>query len=132
MPQGMRFDEVEKEAAWLRQERAAGRLTEEQFKARLKELMLQDENGNWWMVGQQSGEWYRSEAGQWVRASPPLRGNLGAASYVPPMAQPERRRLRGWAILVVAGLAATVLTGLIPAAIIVLVLAAVLRLLKEL
>lgn len=43
----MNFDEVEREVAKLRQDLAAGHLTEEQFKARLRELMVQDEEGNW-------------------------------------------------------------------------------------
>jgi hypothetical protein len=57
----------------LRQDLAAGRLTEEQFKARLRELMVEDEEGNWWMVGYETGEWYRHDGTDWVRADPPGR-----------------------------------------------------------
>jgi hypothetical protein len=68
----MSFPEVEREVAKLRQDLAAGRLTEEQFKARLRELMVQDEHGNWWMVGYETGEWYRHDGTDWVRADPLL------------------------------------------------------------
>jgi len=95
------FTRVEKEAAWLRQERAAGRLTEEDLKARLKELMFQDASGAWWMVGQQSGEWYRNEGGQWVRASPAV--STGAAHSTAPFVPrggAERRGHRSFGCLV--------------------------------
>ena len=64
------FVRVEREAAALREEHAAGRLSDADFRERLKALMFQDADGVWWMVGQQSGEWYRSEGGKWVRAGP--------------------------------------------------------------
>lgn len=67
------FAQVEGEVARLRQALVAGRLTEEQVKAQLHELMVQDEHGNWWMVGYETGEWYRHEGTDWVRADPPGR-----------------------------------------------------------
>lgn len=65
------FVRVEQEVARLRQDMVAGRLTEEQFKARLKELMVRDEQGTWWMVGAETGNWYRHDATNWVQAIPP-------------------------------------------------------------
>jgi hypothetical protein len=82
----MNFAEVEREVAKLRQELAAGRLTEEQFKARLRELMVLDEHGGWWMVGYETGEWYRHDGTDWVRADPSGRTDLRATSQ--PMTQP--------------------------------------------
>lgn len=67
----MDFDQVERKVARLRQDLAAGRLTEEQFETRLHQLMVQDEQGAWWMVGHETGEWYRHDGGTWVRADPP-------------------------------------------------------------
>ncbi len=69
----MEFARVEKEIADLRQELTAGRLTEEQFKARLREMMVEDGDGNWWMVGYETGEWYRHDGTDWLRADPPGR-----------------------------------------------------------
>jgi hypothetical protein len=124
-----RFADVEKEAAWLHQERAAGRLEEEQFRARLKDLMLQDENGVWWMVGQQSGEWYRHEGGQWVRASPPMRGGLAAVSYAPAAPVTRRNGVRLVQLTLVAGAVLMVVVGLLPALVITVVALIVLKLL---
>jgi len=68
----MNFAEVERVVAKLRQDLAAGRLTEEQFKTRLREMMVQDERGDWWMVGYETGEWYRHDGTDWVPDQPPL------------------------------------------------------------
>ncbi len=76
----MNFDDVEREVAGLRQDLSAGRLNEEQFKTRLRELMVEDANGDWWMVGYETGEWYRHDGNDWVRADPPGR----AARQTPP------------------------------------------------
>jgi hypothetical protein len=67
----MDFAQVETKVTQLRQDLAAGQLTEEQFKARLREMMVEDEAGNWWMVGYETGEWYRHDGDDWVRADPP-------------------------------------------------------------
>ena len=75
----MNFAEVEREVAKLRQDLAAGRLTEGQCKTRMRELMVQDEDGNWWMVGYETGEWYRHDGTDWVRADPPGRAALEPA-----------------------------------------------------
>lgn len=82
----MNFAQVEKEVAQLRQELDADRLTEEQFKTRLRELMVEDEDGNWWMVGYETGEWYRHDSADWVRADPP--GRLAPEPTPTPTAPP--------------------------------------------
>jgi hypothetical protein len=69
----MDFAQVEARVAKLRQDLAAGRLTEEQFKAQLREMMVEDGDGNWWMVGYETGEWYHHDGTDWVRADPPGR-----------------------------------------------------------
>ena len=111
----MNFAEVEREVAKLRQELAAGRLTEEQFKARLRELMVLDEHGAWWMVGYETGEWYRHDGTDWVRADPPGRAALEPAPSLttpppsvpsPPSPQAGARKASG---LIVGSLIATFL-----------------------
>jgi hypothetical protein len=67
----MDFVQVEQEVAKLRQDLAAGRLTEDACKARMRELMVEDSDGNWWMVGYETGEWYCHDGTDWVRADPP-------------------------------------------------------------
>lgn len=111
----MNFAEVEKEVAKLRQDLAAGRLTEEECKARLRELMVQDDEGNWWMVGYETGEWHRHDGSDWVRADPPGRADLRTApqpvaqTIVP--AKPEPRRFWGIIVLLL-GLVVTLCVGL--------------------
>ena len=73
-----RFAQVESEAARLRQEWAAGRLKDSQFMKRLAALMVQDAQGVWWSVGVRTGEWYRYDGRDWVRATPPRLAAAGA------------------------------------------------------
>jgi hypothetical protein len=89
----MDFADVEREVARLRQEQAAGRLSEEEFKGRLRELMVQDAQGTWWMVGYETGEWYRHDGNDWVRADPPGHPLLPEKLPVAP-SRPEPRLLR--------------------------------------
>lgn len=84
----MDFAEVEREVAKLRQELAAGRTTEKQFKARLKEMMVEDEQGNWWMVGYATGRWYRHDGTDWVREDPPGHGLLDSELSPSPQVRP--------------------------------------------
>jgi hypothetical protein len=78
----MDFAQVEEKVAKLRRDLAAGRLTEEQFKTQLREMMVEDVDGNWWMVGYETGEWYRHDGSDWVRADPP---GQSPAKPVPPL-----------------------------------------------
>ena len=117
----MSFPEVEREVAKLRQDLAAGRLTEEQFKARLRELMVQDEHGNWWMMGYETGEWYRHDGTDWVRADSPGRaapaGPQPVAQAVAP-AKPKPHRIWGtralWARWAGTSLSLFVVAWLVP------------------
>jgi hypothetical protein len=73
------FARVEAEVTLLRGELNVGRLNKEQFKDKLKDLMMQDKQGTWWMMGVESGEWYRREGADWVRSDPPVCGNRATA-----------------------------------------------------
>lgn len=66
-----KFAQIEAEATRLRQDVIDGRLTKEQFKAKLRELMFMDKNGTWWLLGAETLEWYSSRGTDWVRADPP-------------------------------------------------------------
>jgi hypothetical protein len=90
----MDFAEVEEKAAKLRQDLAADRLTEEECKAQMRELMVEDEEGNWWMVGYETGEWYCHDGNDWVQADPPdhtVRRSPPAAPSVPTLSKPTPR-----------------------------------------
>lgn len=66
------FTSAMSQAAKLRQEFSAGRIDESQFKSKLRDLMVQDEQGNWWMIGYETGKWYRHDGNDWVAATPPM------------------------------------------------------------
>jgi hypothetical protein len=70
--------QAEAQAAKVRQEWAAGRLTHEQAFKRMVELTLEDSKGNWWIPGWQSGEWYRYDGRNLVRDTPPFRSRTAA------------------------------------------------------
>jgi len=67
----MNFTEVEQAVRQLRMQLEEGTLTRAEVDQRLKELMIQDEDGDWWMIGFDSGSWYRHVEGRWVVAEPP-------------------------------------------------------------
>ena len=66
-----KFAQIKAEATKLREDMIAGRLTKDQFKAKLRDLMFMDKNGTWWMLGAETLEWYSSRGTDWVRADPP-------------------------------------------------------------
>jgi uncharacterized RDD family membrane protein YckC len=82
MPRPEQFQRVEDEYFRLKGKYATGRLSEEEFDQALKDLMFQDSQGRYWMVGADTGEWYASDGGAWVKAQPP------AAATVAPRASP--------------------------------------------
>ena len=65
------FDRVEDEVGDLRRRYRRGEITRDQLQAELRNLMLLDEQGAWWMVGVELDVWYRFESGDWVRAERP-------------------------------------------------------------
>jgi hypothetical protein len=80
----MDFSEVERQAGQLKAQYEAGALSEADFKARLQDLMVQDEQGRWWMVGYETGQWYVHDGEKWVRGEPPRSGVETVASAPPP------------------------------------------------
>jgi hypothetical protein len=78
-----RFKQVEAEVARLKDQLAAGRLSEEEFNEQLKNLMVEDDNGDWWMVGASTGGWYRFDGQSWVQSNPPGSWVQGGGSPIP-------------------------------------------------
>lgn len=66
----MNFSKVEKEYKKLKRQFEAGKLSEEDFKALLKDKMIQDDEGRWWMIGSETGQWFVHEGENWVRSEP--------------------------------------------------------------
>jgi len=67
----------------------AGALSEADFKAQLENLMLQDEQGRWWMIGYETGRWYVHDGQQWIRAEPPGAEPPQATALAQPVPKPS-------------------------------------------
>jgi len=68
----MNFEEAENKFKQLKSQFEAGTITETDFKKQLEELMVEDRQGNWWMIGYKSELWYRYDGANWVQTDPPL------------------------------------------------------------
>ncbi len=77
------FANVERQVEVLRRQVTDGLLAEEECKARMHDLMVEDADGNWWMVGYETGEWYRHDGIDWVRADPPAARGDGRSTGDP-------------------------------------------------
>jgi peptide/nickel transport system substrate-binding protein len=67
----MDFKQAEKKFKQLKMQFEEGELTEAEFKAHLEELMVQDEEGTWWMIGYETELWYRHDGTEWMQTDPP-------------------------------------------------------------
>jgi hypothetical protein len=54
----------------LKGQLAAGRITQEEFDRAARELIVQDAQGRFWMLGPDSGKWYTHDGATWVEAQP--------------------------------------------------------------
>lgn len=70
-PLDPRFQKAEDEYFKLKGQLGAGRITHEQFEAALKESLVEDDQGRYWMLGVDSGKWYVHEGENWVESNPP-------------------------------------------------------------
>lgn len=67
----MDFASVEQEFVDLKARFESGSLTEADVKAQLEDLMIADEQGRWWIIGFETGEWYVHDGEKWVQQEPP-------------------------------------------------------------
>jgi hypothetical protein len=66
------FTQAAAEFQRLKEQFKTGSLSEVELKTQLQNLMVQDEQGYWWMIGYETGQWYRHvEATGWEQADPP-------------------------------------------------------------
>ena len=67
----MNFKEAEKRFKQLKTQFTTGSLSEVEFRAQLEKLMVQDGQGNWWIIGYETELWYRHDGTNWVQIDPP-------------------------------------------------------------
>lgn len=82
-----RFGNAEREFFALRSKLARGAITRSEFEVALDELVLQDSQGHYWTLGEESGKWYVHDGRGWVEAEPP-------ASEPSPAPRPGAERVR--------------------------------------
>jgi uncharacterized protein YraI len=91
----MNFAEAQQRYWELKERYEAGFLRPKQFQAQVEELVVQDEQGRWWMIGVESGKWYVSQEGQWVEAQPPSAPVEKTAPQAAPPVEPPAREVIG-------------------------------------
>lgn len=88
-----RFKKAEDEYFRLKGQLAAGRITQAQFEAALKDLAFQDALGRFWNLGPDSGKWYMHVGQNWVESDPATTtapSNERTKMLPPPMATPSQ------------------------------------------
>lgn len=65
------FEAAERKFFALKGKHASGLLTDEEYDAALKDLIIQDEEGRPWMLGAETGQWYYHDGEDWVAGEPP-------------------------------------------------------------
>jgi hypothetical protein len=70
-PMHEKFKNIEKEFLKLKHKYRHKKISEREFKDRLKKLRLNDKNGRCWTIGARSGNWYFFDGRKWVESKPP-------------------------------------------------------------
>jgi hypothetical protein len=103
----------------LRARYEQGELDEGAYRQALKDIVFHDDAGAYWMLGAESGAWYRHEQGVWVGRQPPQADYPAVPPPpIPPASQPDRQGAgsRGRILVVVLGvllLITTCVTGVV-------------------
>jgi hypothetical protein len=61
-----------------------GIISQREYVAELKKLRVRDSEGKFWTIGAQSGEWYYFNGRNWIRAEPPISGEIWEEEAGPP------------------------------------------------
>ena len=65
------FQEADRHYAELTRQRDAGSISDQEFDAQRRQLMVQDDEGRWWAKIGKSGEWHYRDGSTWMRGTPP-------------------------------------------------------------
>lgn len=76
------FRETKRQVAVLRQMQAQGQIDQNELQTRLQQHTILDPQGNWWMIGYETDEWYRfnNVTNEWEAAQPPVPLDAGTAN----------------------------------------------------
>lgn len=64
------YEATEEQVSALRQQMQMGQISQEEFLAQLRNLMVLDNDNVWWIMGVETDTWYRAEGDTWVQATP--------------------------------------------------------------
>jgi hypothetical protein len=67
----MSFEEADRRYAELTRQHDEGNISDEEFDAERRQLMVRDDEGGRWAKIGKSGEWHYRDGGAWVRGTPP-------------------------------------------------------------
>jgi hypothetical protein len=76
----MDVDEAERRYYELRGRLDAGKITPQEYQARLRDLRVTDAGGGKWMIGGQTGRWYFFDGKNWVQGAPSRPGPTTGSS----------------------------------------------------
>src|SRR5512135_2799058 len=80
----LNFQDAENTYRGLKQQHAAGKLTDEEFEEQVTQLWCQDAQGRWWLIGAETGEWYMLDGEKWIKAQPPIAPVRAPTTSEPP------------------------------------------------
>ncbi len=80
----MNFQDAEKTYKDLKAQHDTGKLNDAAFETEVGKLRLQDDQGRWWQLGVQTGEWYVHDGQKWNKSKPPTPTTPKIAANVPP------------------------------------------------
>jgi hypothetical protein len=65
------FQEADRRYVDIKRSYESGGLTQEELDGQLKQLIVQDEDGRWWVKSPTTGEWHYHDGTAWVKDTPP-------------------------------------------------------------
>jgi hypothetical protein len=87
-----KFRKAEEEYFILRGKYDTGRIGKDLFELAVKDLMVQDNQGRWWMLGAENGKWYLHDGKEWLEADPSKVTPAKAATTAKPKMPGESSR----------------------------------------
>lgn len=76
-----KFKEIENQFRKLKEEYQNRKISDQEFKDRLKALRIIDKSGRCWTIGAKTGRWYYFDGASWVEGSPPTAENGKGACH---------------------------------------------------
>ena len=78
-----KFKEAEEKYRGLKEQLDNGEISAAELKTKLKDTMIQDDDGQYWMIGGKSGKWYRYDGTEWSEAEPYQQEAVETQQYFP-------------------------------------------------